>query len=140
MVEWSLIPLRYRINSTNYTLIESGTIADTNIDLFYPSIAANTNGTVVICCNGCSLNTYVSAYAFVGATVAGRTTFHNWMLLKSGLYSDQNAPSRDNRWGTTARPRRPRPTRLSFGRSRCILQVRLTGPRRSAKSGLFRRA
>jgi hypothetical protein len=75
----------YRINAANHSLIESGTIADPNLDLFYPSIAANNNGTVVIASNGSSINTYVSCFAIAGQTVNGVTTFGNLTLLQPGM-------------------------------------------------------
>lgn len=77
----------YRISATNDTVLESGTIADPNLDLFFPSIAANADGTVVIACNGSSISTYVSCYAVVGQTVNGVTTFGNLLLLQSGVTS-----------------------------------------------------
>jgi len=77
----------YRINATNNTVIESGTIADSNLDLFFPSIAANNSGTVVIACNGSSINTYVSCYAIAGQMVNGVTAFGNLTLLQSGVTS-----------------------------------------------------
>jgi hypothetical protein len=77
----------YRISATNYTVLESGTIADSNLDLFYPSIAANNNGTVVIACNGSSINTNVSCYAVAGQTVNGVTSFGNLLLLQFGVTS-----------------------------------------------------
>ena len=94
----------YRINAANYALLESGTIADANLDLFYPSIAANTNGVVVITCNGSGLNTYISSYAYVGQTVNGVTTFGNSILLASGSvdYHDINEQfgfTDQSRWG-----------------------------------------
>ncbi len=90
----------YRLSATNYTVIESGTITDTNLDLFYPSIAANASGTVVIGCNGCSSDSFVSAYALVGATVNGVTSFNALLLLKAGVASYHNTASgSDNRWG-----------------------------------------
>ena len=90
----------YRISATNYTLLESGTITDNQLDLFFPSIAANTNGTVVIGCNGSSLSTFVSAYAVAGTTVNGVTTFGSLRLLKSGAASFQNTGSDGtSRWG-----------------------------------------
>jgi hypothetical protein len=92
-----------RIKAANYALLESGTITDTNLDLFYPSIAANTNGVVVIGCNGCSTNTYISSYACVGLTANGVTTFGNSILLASGSvnYHDLNEQSGapESRWG-----------------------------------------
>lgn len=77
----------YRISATNYTVLESGTIADSNLDLFFPSIAANANGTVVIACNGSGINTFVSCYAIAAQTVNGVTTFGNLLLLQSGVTS-----------------------------------------------------
>jgi hypothetical protein len=90
----------YRINANTTAVLESGTIADPVLDLFYPSIAANTNGTVVIGFNGCSLTSYVNCYAMVGETVNGVTTFGNRMLLKAGVASYQdNTGNPESRWG-----------------------------------------
>ncbi len=83
----------YRINAANYALLESGTIADPNLDLIFPSIAANTNGVVVIACNGSAApNTFISSYAYVGQTVNGVTTFGNSILLAASSvdYHDLN--------------------------------------------------
>ena len=77
----------YRLSAAHHTLLESGTIADTNLDLFFPAIAANTNGTVIIGCNGSGLDTYVSCYAIAGQTVNGVTTFGSLLLLQSGVTS-----------------------------------------------------
>jgi len=99
----------YRINAATHALIESGTIADPNLDLFFPSIAANANGVVVIAYNGSSISTYVSCFAIVGATMNGVTTFGGPVLLQSGVasYHDLNEilaqlfddPVTDSRWG-----------------------------------------
>ncbi len=75
----------YRINAANGSLLEAGTIADPNLDLFYPSVAANPGGTAVIAYNGSGLGTYVSCYAIVGQTTGGVTTFGSPVLLQSGL-------------------------------------------------------
>lgn len=82
----------YRIRAANQTLLEQGTIADPNLDLFFPCIAANQYGTVVIGCNGSSLGTYISCYAYAGQTVNGQTTFGSSTLLQSGVvnYHDEN--------------------------------------------------
>ena len=74
----------YRINATTHVLLESGTIADPVLDLFFPSIAANADGTMVIGCNGSGPTTYISCYAFVGATVNGFTAFEPRILLQAG--------------------------------------------------------
>ena len=90
----------YRVNATNYTLLESGTISDPSLDLYYPSIAANTNGVVVIAFNGSGANSFVSCYAVAGQTVNGVTSFGNRMVLQAGSASYQNLDSYggDN-WG-----------------------------------------
>jgi len=75
----------YRISASNHTLLESGTIADANLDLFFPSIAANASGTVMIACNGSSINTYVSSYAIPGTTDQGVTSFGPPILLQGGV-------------------------------------------------------
>ena len=79
----------YRIRASDGSLLESGTIADTNLDLFFPSIAANSNGVVVIAFNGSGsgANAFVSCYAMAGLTVHNVTTFRSRVLLKSGVMS-----------------------------------------------------
>ena len=94
----------YRINAANDTLLESGTITDTNLDLFYPSMAANTNGVVVIACNGSSINTFISSYAYAGLTQNNVTTFGPPIVLAAGSvnYHDGNepfSPTGESRWG-----------------------------------------
>ncbi|MDB6022570.1 MAG: hypothetical protein JWQ04_2427 [Pedosphaera sp.] len=98
----------YRINAANRHLLESGTIADPNLDLFFPSIAANASGTVVIGCNGTGPGVYISCYAYVGATVNGITTFGGANLLQSGaidyhgddeVYADLLGTPPLSRWG-----------------------------------------
>jgi hypothetical protein len=76
----------YRIRAADQTLLEQGTIADPNLDLFMPSIAANQYGTVVIGCNGSGYGPtdYISCYAYAGQTVNGKTTFGSSILLKAG--------------------------------------------------------
>ena len=77
----------YRINAATQALLESGTLADASLDLFFPSIAANTNGVMVITYNGSGSGTYISCYAVAGLTVNGVTTFGNPILLQSGVAS-----------------------------------------------------
>jgi len=83
----------YRLSAINHTLLESGTITDPSLDFYFPSIAANTNGTVVLAFNGSGSNAFVSCYAMVGQTVDGVTTFGNLLLLQAGLASYQNSDS-----------------------------------------------
>ncbi len=77
----------YRINATTRALLESGTIADPNQDLFFPAIAANALGVVVIGYNACGLNNTVSCYAMAGQTVNGVTTFGSPVTLQTGATS-----------------------------------------------------
>jgi hypothetical protein len=82
----------YRIRAANHALIEQGTITDPNLDLSFPSIAANQYGVMVIGCNGCGSTTYLSSYAYVGEINNGTTTFGGKILLKAGVgsYHDPN--------------------------------------------------
>ncbi|MHB8521152.1 MAG: hypothetical protein ACYDH9_10390 [Limisphaerales bacterium] len=93
----------FKLNATNFAVLQTGTITDNTLDLFYPSIAANAAGTVVIGCNGSSSNTFVSSYAVVGEWVNDTLTFGSLLLLKAGTASYQNVdptdPSGISRWG-----------------------------------------
>jgi hypothetical protein len=90
----------YRIDGNTHAVLESGTIVDSVMDLFYPSIAANSAGTVVIAYNGSSSANFVSSFALVGSTVNGVTTFGAPLLLKAGVASYQNTDSTGtSRWG-----------------------------------------
>lgn len=81
----------YRISASTSALLESGTIADPVMDLFYPAIAANASGTVAIGYNACGPSTnqsgakqYISCYAVAGQTSGGVTTFGTPLLLQAG--------------------------------------------------------
>jgi hypothetical protein len=94
----------YRIRAADNILLEYGTIADPDLDLFFPSIAANSAGVVVIGFNGCSIDTYISSFAMVGQTINGVTTFGNRLLLKASTstYHDLYEAigfSDTSRWG-----------------------------------------
>jgi hypothetical protein len=77
----------YRVSASSHKLLESGTITNSDLDLFFPAIAANANGTVIITCNGCSIDTFVSCFAIAGQTVGGVTTFGSPLLLQAGVIS-----------------------------------------------------
>lgn len=91
----------YRIDAVQHTVLETGTISDPINDLYYPSIAANSAGTIVIAYNASGPSTFPSSFAVVGSTAAGVTTFGNPLLLKSGTASYQNTDpsSGTSRWG-----------------------------------------
>jgi len=77
----------YRIRAADNALLESGTIADPNMDLFFPSISANAFGVIVIGYNGSGPSTPVSCYAIAGQTIAGQTSFGTPLLLQAGATS-----------------------------------------------------
>jgi hypothetical protein len=103
----------YRMNAANNTLLQSGTISDTTLDLFYPSIAANESGGVVIGCNGSSSSTFISSYAVAGSTTNGTLSFGALTLLKAGTatYRNPDPTTGESRWGdysaTTVDPADP---------------------------------
>ncbi len=90
----------YRIDASTFSLLESGTVSDPSLDLYYPSIAANASGTVVIAFNGSSISQHVSIYATVGQIAGNTTTFGNLVLLKAGVasYHEPGNPQ-VSRWG-----------------------------------------
>ena len=90
----------YRVDAATDTLLEAGTISDTNFDYSYPSIAANEDGIIVIGFDASGLTRFVSSYAAVGETVGGVTTFGAPLLLKEGVANYHYAPvSGVSRWG-----------------------------------------
>jgi hypothetical protein len=89
----------YRLRVSDNSFLESGTISDPNLHLFYPSIAANENGYIVIGFNGCSSNSFVSSYAAAGETRHGVTTFGGLILLKAGVANYEVVQSGESRWG-----------------------------------------
>ncbi len=98
----------YRISAATRTVLESGAISDPNLDLYFPSIAANADGSVVIAYNASGISTLIGSYAVVGATANGVTAFGSPLLLVSGTvnYHDLNeilaellGEIADSRWG-----------------------------------------
>ena len=92
----------YKLDATAGTLLQSGTIADASLAFFYPSIAANSNGLVVIAFNGCGAGAgaFISSYAAAADTVHGYTSFGAPVLLKPGTatYSSPGSGG-TSRWG-----------------------------------------
>jgi hypothetical protein len=102
----------YRINATDYTLLEAGTITNADLDLFFPSISATSNGVIVIACNGSGINTPVSSFAYAGQTVNGATEFGDPVLLQAGTIGNyHDGIAYESRWGdystTSADPSDP---------------------------------
>ena len=74
----------FEIDETTNEVLQSGTIGDPELDLFYPSIAVNPFGDVVIGFSGSSEDQFASAYVVVGNTVGGVTNFGLITLIKAG--------------------------------------------------------
>jgi hypothetical protein len=87
--------------STNTPIQPPGTIFDSTHDYYFPSIAANQFGDVVIGFTRSSLDEYPSAYAIVGATDSAThvTTFGDPILLKAGVQAYDFGGLAPNRWG-----------------------------------------
>jgi hypothetical protein len=107
------------LDATTDAVLQQGTISDPNFDFFYPSIAANAEGDVVLAFNrsggpaaGAAGN--ISSYAAVGTTTNGVLTFGSPFLLEAGLVDDYLLGPQfgtTNRWGdysaTTVDPNDP---------------------------------
>jgi hypothetical protein len=91
----------FTLDATKSAVIQTGTITHPELDLFYPSITANPDGTAVIAYNGCSASSFVSGYAVVGDTVNGVLAFGDPVLLQAGAASYQgvNLSTNSTRWG-----------------------------------------
>jgi hypothetical protein len=94
--------LRWTIlNESTNAVVQEGTISDPNYDFFYPSIAANAQGEVVIGFNrsGTGASDYISSYAVAGTTTNGVVSFGAPILLKAGLASYHLFGGSFERWG-----------------------------------------
>jgi hypothetical protein len=89
----------YEIDETTSAVLQYGTIGDASHDYFYPSIAANAFGDVVIGFTGSSEVEFASSYAVVGAKEGGVTTFGLPMLLMAGVAEYEVGTGPTNRWG-----------------------------------------
>ena len=97
----------YRINEATNAVIESGHLSDPSLAFFFGSIAVNDSGDVVIGMSGTAPEsaadpdgTFVSAFAAVGKTTGGVTTFGTPFITKEGVsdYELLDGAGR-NRWG-----------------------------------------
>jgi hypothetical protein len=90
----------FEIDLTTNQLVQSGTISDPALDLLHPSIAVNQFGDAVIGFTATGETLFPSAYAVVGDTMDGVTTFGGLLELKRGVstYLALDTQGR-NRWG-----------------------------------------
>src|SRR5262249_11343028 len=85
-------------NATTFDIVQQGTINNSTLSFFYPSIAVNTSGDVVVGFSGSSSTTFGSTYAVVGlpagAAPARFLPFGPPIQTKAGT-----AAYNGNRWG-----------------------------------------
>jgi hypothetical protein len=88
-----------KIDETTNAVLQEGLLHDPNFDYFNGSIAANQFGDLVIgfTRSGLGAGGNLSAFAAVGHTAAGVTTFDTPLLLKGGLVGNYNFIN--GRWG-----------------------------------------
>jgi T5SS/PEP-CTERM-associated repeat protein len=85
-------------DASTFNTVQQGTISDPTLSYFYPSIAVNAVGDVVVGFSGSSSSTFASTYAVVGTSAGGAAggslTFGTPLQTKAGtdFYSD-------TRWG-----------------------------------------
>jgi len=102
-----------RIDPGTNTVAESGVLSDPAIEFYYPSIAVNDDGDVVVGCSGSGASTFVGAYAFAGHFDGVSTMFGSPIMLHVGNsdYQLLDGVGR-NRWGdysaTTLDPTDPK--------------------------------
>src|SRR5262249_6796424 len=101
-----------RLNASTRTLEAEGVISSATLSLYFPSIAVNQFGDIVIGCTGSSSSQPASSYAIVGKQRGTSTTFGSPMLLRAGLDDYARVFNGENRWGdysaTTIDPSDPR--------------------------------
>jgi hypothetical protein len=88
----------FKINALTLNVIDTGIVADTVLDLYYPAIAANSDGVVMLVFNGSSANGFVSSYGVIGEPINGRLAFGGLVLLKAGIAGYRTSANL-NRWG-----------------------------------------
>jgi hypothetical protein len=90
----------FRIDPNTNTVLETGVISDPSLEYYFPSIAVNALGDIVIGFSGSDANTAVSTYAVTGVLSLGTTTMGTPFLTHagSGSYIGLDRIGR-NRWG-----------------------------------------
>jgi hypothetical protein len=97
VIRWS------EIDAKTNQVKQSGEIGDGAHDYFYPSIAVNATGNVVIGFNRSGADEYVSSYAVAASTTGGKTEFGAPLLLKAGVDNYfQTFGFGRNRWGDSS--------------------------------------
>ena len=90
----------YQIDANTNVVLQTGLIQAANLDYYYPSVAVNDVGAVVIGFSGSGPNQFISSMAAFGATTSGTTTFQSPVVLEAGTATyDVTFGSGRNRWG-----------------------------------------
>ncbi len=90
----------FEIDPENDIVLQSGVVADAELDLYTPSIAVNEFDQVVIGFSGSSASVFPSAYAVFGERVGGATVFGDLLLLRAGTSDYECLDGRGrNAWG-----------------------------------------
>lgn len=88
------------IDATTFLVRQDELLADPALDLYFPSIAVNEFGEAVIGASGSSESVYVGAYALVGETAEGVTSFGAPIPLRAGDSDYERLQNGErNRWG-----------------------------------------
>jgi hypothetical protein len=103
----------FEIDPENLLVLQSGVVADGELDLYTPSIAVNEFDEIVIGMNGSSETVFPSVYAVVGERIGESTVFGDLLLLRSGVSDYERLDRRGrNAWGdystTVSDPEDPR--------------------------------
>ena len=81
-------------------VLQTGLIETATSDYYYPSVAVNDAGVVVIGFSGSGPTQFISSMAAYGSTTAGNTTFQAPVVLAAGTATyDVTFGSGRNRWG-----------------------------------------
>ncbi len=91
----------YEIDESTNAVIQTGLIEDANRDFYYPSVAVNDAGVVVIGYSGSGPTQFISSMASFGLTdTNGNTTFNAPQILAAGADNyNVTFGSGRNRWG-----------------------------------------
>jgi hypothetical protein len=88
------------IDAATHVVRQDLLLSDPSLALFFPSIAVNAAGDVVIGASGSSESNYAGAYALVGSTANGVTSFGAPIELRAGAAEYERLQNGElNRWG-----------------------------------------
>jgi hypothetical protein len=88
------------VDPENDIVLQSGVVADAELDLYTPSIAVNELDQVVIGFSGSSESVFPSSYAVFGERVGETNVFGDLLLLRAGVSDYERLDGRGrNAWG-----------------------------------------